>query len=139
MKNLYADGKLEYDAYIKKSTADFPVGHSARKRDAEEALRDLRTFQVHEHVKAELEALRAAGAYQNPRSFAEVEEFKTYFQGNAKWRRPILLIVGGTNLGKSMLGGAVLEDIAGILGLQKKEFLEVTVDRDGHLDLANGH
>jgi hypothetical protein len=53
------------------------------------------------------------------------------------WRRPILLILGGTNLGKSMLGGNILERIAGKLSLVKGSYLEVTVETDGHLDLAD--
>ena len=39
--------------------------------------------------------LQRAGAYKEPRPFAVVEEFLAEFAGEPKWRRPILLIVGG--------------------------------------------
>ena len=49
-------------------------------------------------------------------------------------RRPILLILGGTNLGKPMLAVNVLTRIGTMLGLKK--FVEVTVEDDGNLDLS---
>ena len=137
LEGLLDEGKIELDKYIQMSATKFPVGHSTRKRDAEEAFRDVRTSNVHDHVLKELQGLQDAGAYLEPRTYQVVDDFVAEFAGRPKWRRPVLLIVGGTNLGKSMLGGAVLKKVAGILGLQKKEFLEVTVEGDGHLDLAD--
>ena len=40
-------------------------------------------------------------------------------------------------MGKSILGGNVLERIAGKLPLTNGSYLEVTVETDGHLDLAD--
>ena len=142
---MFNDGKIELDKYIHMSATQFPLGHSTRKRDAEEAFRDVRTSNVHSRVLKELEGLKGAGAYKEPRSYPVVDDYVAEFAGTPKWRRPILLIVGGTNLGKSMLGGSVLQKVAGSLGLQSKGFLEVTVEGDGHLvgraerDRPKGH
>ena len=136
LEGLFNDGKMELTQYIYFSATQFPIGHSARKRDAEEAFRDVRTNNVLQHVQRELESLKDAGAYQEPRDYTVVDEFVAQFSGPAKWRRPIFLIVGGTNLGKSMLGGVVLQKVGATLRLRKHEFLEVTVEGDGHLDLA---
>jgi hypothetical protein len=136
LENLFEDGKMPLAQYIKMSAEKFPAGHAARKRDAEEAFRDARNSEVREHVRMELEALRSAGAYEKPRSFPIADAFIELFAHGAAWRRPILLIVGGTNLGKSMLAGDILERVAKALKLQEGSFLEVTVEGDGHLDLA---
>lgn len=136
LESLFNDGKIEFDKYIHMSATKFPVGHSTRKRDAEEAFRDVRLSSVQNHVLQELKGLKDAGAYAEPRDYPVVNDFVNEFAGSPKWRRPLLLIVGGTNLGKSMLGGSVLQKVAGVLELPKKEFLEVTVEEDGHLDLA---
>ena len=37
LESLFEDGKIRCDEYTKSSAAHFPVGHSSRKRDAEEA------------------------------------------------------------------------------------------------------
>ena len=47
LQNLYQDGKLSYEKYVEYSAKGFPVGHAARKRDADGALRDLRHIQDH--------------------------------------------------------------------------------------------
>ena len=47
----------------------------------------------------------------------------------------VLAIVGGTNTGKSMLAAVVLQRIGKLLGLA--EFVEVTVEDDGHLDASD--
>ena len=46
-------------------------------------------------------------------------------------RRPILLILGGSNAGKSLLAGRVMMRIAKLLGL--KTYVEVTVEADRSL------
>lgn len=137
LQSLYAAGKIRYCSYITTSATLFPIGHSARKRDADEALRDLRTNRVMAHVEGELARLQKDGAYHPFRTYPMVEEFIGMFADKALWRRPILLILGGTNMGKSILGGNVLERIAGNLSLVKGSYLEVTVETDGHLDLAD--
>ena len=57
------------------------------------------------------------------------------------FRRPILAIVGGTNLGKSMLASHILQRVAALLELPVRQdeptFLEVTVEDNEHLDMAD--
>ena len=55
--------------------------------------------------------------------------------GQPRFRRPILAIVGGTRLGKSMLAAHTLKRVANKLGL--KDFLEVTVEDSENMDLAD--
>ena len=50
-------------------------------------------------------------------------------------RRPILTIIGGTSLGKSLLARKVLLRVAGRLGL--KDFVEVTVETMEALGVAD--
>ena len=135
LQNLYQDKKLSYEQYILHSATHFPVGHSARKRDADEALRDQKEAAVRELVQRELEELRRRGLYQEPRTFTDLDDFVGLFDRSA-WRRPLLLILGATNLGKSLLAGHVLERVAKVLGLSPPAYLEVTVEGDGHLDCS---
>jgi len=137
LQNLYQDHKLTYDEhYIEHSARCFPVGHAARKRDAEEALRDVRQLAVDSLVQRELESLRGSASFSSSRSYPVIDAFVNLFSSSA-WRRPLLLIVGATNLGKSMLAAVVLERVAEVLGLVPRSFLEVTVEDDGHLDLSD--
>ena len=105
LQNLYQDHKLSYSEYMRHSATDFPVGHANRKRDADEALRDLRQKSVEQLVKQELDNLRTSGSLKEPRAFGEIDDFVASFKAST-WRRPILLIVGATNLGKSMLAAS---------------------------------
>ena len=118
LQSLYQDKKMDHDAYLAMSARDFAVGHSARKRDAEEAFRDARKHAVSCLVRAELQGLRAVGAYKDRKQFQQVNQFLACFDDTYRWRRPLLLITGGTNLGKSMLGGKVLEELAERSGIE---------------------
>ena len=69
------------------------------------------------------------------KQFPEVARFLSYFDGRARERRPILAIVGETGLGKSLLAGEVLKEVGRRLG--KADFLEVTVEDSGALDLSD--
>ena len=69
------------------------------------------------------------------KTFAEVEQFVSMFSSTPRHRRPILAIVGGNNLGKSLLAGAVLRRIGVALGLT--EYLEVTVEDNPNLDFSD--
>ena len=52
-----------------------------------------------------------------------------------RWhRRPMLAIIGGTNLGKSLLAASVLRELGKILGVDG--FLEITVEQNPNLDLC---
>ena len=132
---MYQDHKLTYEQYIEQSARCFPVGHSARKRDADEALNDLRQLEVNALVAQELESLRRSKPLSCPHYFHEAEAFIQSFNEPA-WRRPILLIVGATQLGKSMLAASVLERVGTVLGIVPPIFLEVTVEDDDHLDFS---
>ena len=72
--------------------------------------------------------------YREMRSFPEVDRFLEVHGVAPRFRRPILAIIGGTNLGKSMLAASILKTICAKLG--KTEFLEVTVETDDVLDLS---
>ena len=49
------------------------------------------------------------------RPFPEVDEFVAHFSGMPVHRRPILAIIGGTNLGKSMLAADVMRRVAALV------------------------
>ena len=68
------------------------------------------------------------------RTFDEVEKFLRTFE-RARRRRPILIIIGGTNKGKSELAADVLEKVAKILKLPG--YTEVTVEEDDTLDFTS--
>ncbi len=65
------------------------------------------------------------------RAFPEVDAFVKAFEDDTLCRRPV---VGGTNLGKSLLAAEVLKRVGAALGLG--EFLEVTVEDDSFLDFT---
>ena len=129
----YNAHKLSHEEFIEMSAA-FRTGHEGRKRDAEAAMADERKHAVRRHVAEELAALRRDDPLLPARHFDEVTDFLSNFAG-ARWRRPILAIVGGTNLGKSVLARDVLRQLADKLGLPR--FLEVTVQGDAEPSLEN--
>ena len=136
LESLFREKKLNYDAYVAMSARDFPVGHANRKRDAQEAIRDVRKKAVEDAVAKEVNKLKSAGSYKKRKAFQEVDEFQGFFDDTPRWRRPVLLIIGTTNLGKSMLAGAVLEELGMKAGVAQPGFLEITMEEDGHLDFA---
>ena len=70
------------------------------------------------------------------KTFAQVEKVLSDFAIGAKHhRRPALAIIGGTNVGKSMLGANVLRRVGKLLGIPS--FLEVTVESNEHLDVVD--
>ena len=109
------------------------MGFQKRLGDVRAAERFERELWAEAHAASEAERLRVALRPMKP--FPEVERFSSFFDGGARFRRPILVIVGGTNLGKSLLAGAVLRAVAEMLGLNG--FLEVTVEDSDTLDLAD--
>ena len=139
LQNLYQDKKLTYALYMEMSAKDFPLGHSARKRDADEALRDAKRLAVEKHVDNELKELQEGGMRfqeQDLSRFPEIVEFVKLFR-EEHWRRPILLIVGATHLGKSMLAGKVLREVGKVLHMADPSFVEVTVEGDAHIDFSD--
>ena len=63
-----------------------------------------------------------------------IDMFVASFTGAPMLRRPMLAIVGGTNLGKSILAADVLNSVAVAMGLD--DFLGITVEGDDVLDLG---
>ena len=109
-----------------------------------DALRDERGCAVQKLVEEELNSLHQQGKVKCVRAFDVVDEFVQLFAGPPRFRRPILAIVGGTNLGKSMLAAHVLNRIAEVLAFPAAEevsdatpFLEVTVEDSTQLDLSD--
>ena len=68
-------------------------------------------------------------------SYLTLKDFVACHDGKPRFRRPILVIIGETQLGKSMLAANVLRRIALKIGLS--DFLEVTVEDSEHMDLAD--
>ena len=111
-----------------------------------EALRDERGCAVQKLVEEELNSLHQQGKVKCVREFAVVDEFVQLFAGQPRFRHPILAIVGGTNLGKSMLAAHVLNKVAEALAFPAAPteeasvatpFLEVTVEDSTQLDLSD--
>ena len=86
-------------------------------------------------IKKEMDDLAAAGFWKAPRPFEEVDRFLQGHTAEARHRRPILAIIGGTGTGKSLLAASVLQKLAEHHGLSG--FLEVTVEDDGHFDMSD--
>ena len=133
LTGLWDAHKLSTEDFVAMS-AKFRTGHSKRKHDALEVERDERVRAVAEHVAKELNAVERNSPLQAFRVFPQVEEFIDSFLTPER-RKPILVIVGGTNSGKSLLAASVLNRIAEKLGLQS--FVEVTVEGDKDLDFSN--
>ena len=135
LEGLYQDNKLTLDRFIQLSATNFPFGHATRKRDVEEALRDRRKLEVEALVARELKELEDKDALQKlqTQTFPDIDLYIQSFKCS-KRRRPVLLILGATGLGKSLMAGQILEKIGEILGLSA--FLEITVEDDGHLDFS---
>ena len=124
--------KLSHAQYLG-YVAQLRTGFAARKRDVEEVIRAEKEQVIDDHLEQEL-AKQSDQAPSKPiRDFPEVDRFVQLFGQTCK-RRPILVIVGGTNLGKSELARAVLRRVAELLSLPG--FLEVTVEVDTSLDLS---
>ena len=133
LSSLWDEQKLSHEQFEFYSTK-MRTGHATRKRDISEVLRSERQCAVAKHVQQGERELEHLNAVKPARTFAEVDRFVAQFGNPALFRRPILAIVGGTNLGKSMLASDVIRQVAPLVGV--KGVLEVTVEDSGHLDLA---
>ena len=132
LDNLLKDGKLERSVYLRYA-AKVTVGFQKR-------LADCRAAERLEHDLAIQAAVAAAAAALQPqllpmKTFPQVEAFIACHDGQACFRRPILAIVGGTRLGKSLLAADVLRRVGDRLNLP--EFVEVTVEASEEMDLAD--
>eukprot|EP00435_Cladocopium_sp_Y103_P001727 s4552_g1.t1 len=134
LDNLLKGGKLTRQTYLTLA-AQVTVGFQKRLADCKAAERFLREGAVHEAVREAGQALAPTALPM--RVFDEVEARQAFVQchdGSPRFRRPVLAIVGGTRLGKSMLAADILGRIARQLGLPG--FLEVTVEESEQMDLA---
>ena len=143
LDDLWGAHKLTHAQYLTLSK-QFGKGHSSRRRDAMDALRDERGCAVQKLVEEEFSFLHQNGQVKCAREFAVVDEFVQLFAGQPRFRRPILAIVGGTNLGKSLLAAHVLSKVAEVLAFPTAPmervatpFLEVTVEDSMQLDLSD--
>ena len=124
--------KLTHSQYIEHSM-ELRCGHAKRRRDWEDVLRSERERAIDEHLNHELAMIRAECPELPVKTFPTLNAFVDLFR-RPQFRRPILAIVGGTNLGKSMLATKVLSEVARLLELPS--FLEVTVEGDTLMDLS---
>ena len=132
VRGLWGTRKLTH-AMFEDYSRRLRVGHADRKRDLTELYADERQQAVHDHVGT-AEA-RTSASLRPLRSFQQVEEFIESFKHASLLRRPILAIVGGTNLGKSILAADVLKRVGKCLNVPS--FLEVIVEGDSFLDLTD--
>ena len=79
LQQLHADKKLTYEHFLQVSAEDFPIGHAARKRDVEEAMRDQKGFVVNRLVRA-----REPGARSNLPEEAPTENVLKFVLGPAR-------------------------------------------------------
>ena len=108
------------------------IGFQRRLADVRAVERFEREMAVTAHVEEQRQALAAMTFPM--KVFPRVEEFIALFDGRPRHRRPILVIVGGSNLGKSLLAGKIMERIATKLGVEG--FLEITVEGSDFLDFT---
>ena len=130
--NWYKQGKLSNAVYLKVA-ATIGVGFQRRLGDIRAAERYLREAAVDDHIKAE--QLELEQETLDFKSYPEVDHFISLFSPQTrKHRRPMLAIIGGTNLGKSMLAASVLKQVGELVGVES--YMEVTVEGNTHLDLT---
>ncbi|CAE7268044.1 dcsD [Symbiodinium sp. CCMP2456] len=159
LDNLLKAGKLSRKAYLKLA-AQVTVGFQKRLADCKAAERYLHDETLQDAIRAHAKALEPATlpmksfpvieAWRMPmicvscraRNIKQrsmhcgilLQEFVACHDGSSRFRRPILAIVGGTRLGKSMLAAHTLQHTAQQLGLP--EYLEVAFEESEQMDLA---
>ena len=129
---LWSAKKLSHAQYLALAR-EVGTGYAQRKRDAQEVMRDELEASIRDHVAAERKDLERLPVRGNP----QIDEFVQLFAGRGKWRRPLLLLLAATNLGKSMLGEHIMTRVGELLGIEG--YLEVTVEADEHFDLSEYH
>ena len=134
VRGLWDAHKLDKEGYAKYSRK-LRTGHADRKRDLAELEADERRQAAREHASSEMARLKASRGISPLRDFPEVDAFLDMFRNDKLCRRPVLAVVGGTNLGKSVLAADVLRRVGEVLGVP--DYLEVTVENDAFLDLTD--
>jgi len=130
LDNLLKEQKLTRSVYLKWA-AKVCVGFQRRWNDVKAAERYEREETMKEAARAEAEDLLVLPM----KDFVLVKFFLAYFSGRRFHRRPVFAIIGGTNLGKSMLAANILREVGKLVGALG--FLEVTVEDHEHLDFAD--
>lgn len=130
--NLFKQEKLTREVYLSYAKR-LGVGFARRLADVRAVERYEKEQAMHDIVRQEQEDL--AQHILPMKTFPVVEEFLACFAGEPRHRRPILAIVGGTNLGKSMLAANVIREVGKLVG--PSGVLEITVECNEHLDLVD--
>ena len=126
LDNLLAAQKIS-DKLFLDYASQIRRGFATRWRDVEAAQRYEREAAIRDAVSAAQKQLEPL--LKDRRQFQEIDEFKQTVLGTT-FRRPMLAIIGASGLGKSMLAAAVLREFG-------PEFLELTIEDNQHLDMAD--
>ena len=130
--SVWEEQKLTHAQFEDFST-QLRSGHCKRKRDLAEVRQSERSLAVARHVLAAQKDLEDAGMRKPFRQFPEIERYLAQFD-SLRFRRAILVIIGGTNLGKSELAWHVVKLVG--KKVNAKGVLEVTVEKDENLDCS---
>ena len=130
--SLWEQHKLSHAQYLDLSV-QFRTGHASRRKEVLQVIADENAAAVRDHVTAEEKVLNDRQPLQPFCHFPELDAFVELFSESMR-RRPILLIIGGTNSGKSLLAKEVLRRVGE--KLQLPGFVEITVEGADFLDLS---
>lgn len=137
LDNLLKHEKIEREVYLAYAAR---VGVCFKRR-----IDDVRAVERYEREQAMVahvvaEAGRARKRLKAVKDYPEVARFVSNFT-TEMFRRPILAIIGGSNLGKSMLGASVLQRVSAALELPERDnapsYVEITVEDNEHLDFSD--
>lgn len=131
---LWRVGKITHDHFLQISASEFRVGHTGRKRDVNEVQAWEREQRIDDDIRRELKELHETQPLSKLKTFPEIEEFVKGFR-DARWRRPVLAIIGATNTGKSLLAADVLKRVGEVLGVHG--MVEITVELSDALDFSD--
>ena len=129
---LWENHKLDNEQFLEYSVM-FRSGHGTRRKEVLQVMADMNASAVRKHVASEQAELAEKRPKKPFKEFVVVDRYVDLFT-RCEERRPILVIVGGTNTGKSLLAREVLRRVGLKLGLSS--FVEVTVEADDHLDFS---
>ena len=131
--SLWDEKNLSHELFLTLS-AEFRTGHATRKRGVEAVRRQELEAAVDHHVDAEIALVNDSDPLRRFVLKDAIDGFIASF-GQPQRRRCLLVLVGGTNTGKSLMCAHVLQKIA--TKLDVPSFLEVTVEANDELDLSS--
>ena len=132
LDNLLKAEKIDREVYLT-YCARIGIGFARRLGDVRAAQRFEKELAM--QAAATVAARSLQRNLRPVKQYEAVEEFLGLFSGAPLHRRPLLAIVGGTNLGKSMLAANVLQRLGEIVGAP--EYVEITVEMNEHLDVSD--